>query len=142
MDEESTHKLKDELNEECLVCFQPCKEMSVDLFLYSCKCIYPIHSECFKEWRSITGSSRVCLICREELDYANSDNESESESESELQTVVAAIMVPRGIEERIEEMERSCVKSFLDYALKLLTLGFIGFLIAFTIEILHKKNLS
>lgn len=52
----------------CLVCLGPCKAWSNDLFLYTCHCIYRIHPECFKMWRSSTGTDRVCLICREEFD--------------------------------------------------------------------------
>jgi len=52
----------------CLVCLGPCKAWSNDLFLYTCHCIYRIHPECFKMWRSTTGTDRVCLICREEFD--------------------------------------------------------------------------
>ena len=52
----------------CLVCLGPCKAWSNDLFLYTCHCIYRIHPECFKMWRSATGTDRVCLICREEFD--------------------------------------------------------------------------
>jgi len=52
----------------CLVCLNSCKAWSNDLFLYTCHCIYRIHPECFKMWRSTTGTDRVCLICREEFD--------------------------------------------------------------------------
>jgi len=52
----------------CLVCLMPCKAWSNDLFLYTCHCIYRVHPECFKMWRSTTGTDRVCLICREEFD--------------------------------------------------------------------------
>jgi len=41
--------------------------MSSDLFLYNCTCVYAIHPECFKEWRSIGETSSICVICRESL---------------------------------------------------------------------------
>jgi len=52
----------------CLVCLNPCKSWSNDLFLYTCHCIYRIHPECYKLWRLRTATDRVCLICREEFD--------------------------------------------------------------------------
>jgi hypothetical protein len=52
----------------CMVCFNPCKSWSNDLFLYTCTCIYRVHPECFREWRVKTKTNRVCLICRDEFD--------------------------------------------------------------------------
>ena len=52
----------------CMVCLNPCKSWSNDLFLYTCRCIYRVHPECFKEWRVLTKTNRVCLICRDEFD--------------------------------------------------------------------------
>ena len=52
---------------ECVVCLESCTSMSSDLFLYNCTCVYAIHPECFKEWRSIGETSSICVICRESL---------------------------------------------------------------------------
>ena len=52
----------------CMVCFNPCKSWSNDLFLYTCTCIYRVHPECFREWRVRAKTNRVCLICRDEFD--------------------------------------------------------------------------
>ena len=52
---------------ECIVCLEACTSMSSDLFLYNCTCVYAIHPECFKEWRSIGETSSICVICRESL---------------------------------------------------------------------------
>jgi len=51
----------------CLICISPCKELSTDLFLYNCKCVYVIHKKCFVDWRRISKTNRVCIICHEEL---------------------------------------------------------------------------
>jgi hypothetical protein len=51
----------------CLICISPCKELSTDLFLYNCQCVYVIHKECFTEWRHISRTNRICIICHEEL---------------------------------------------------------------------------
>ena len=137
---EESNNIKKQEQVDCLVCFQPCKEVSVDLFLYSCKCIYPIHTDCFKEWRSVTGSSRVCIICREELDYA--DSEEEDDSESAESNVAAMIRNHRSIEERMEQIERSCMNICCEYITKIILLMFFGFIIVVVIDILRKKNLS
>ena len=54
-----------------MICIEPCHEVSKDLFLYSCKCVYPIHSQCFKDWRREANTNRVCLICQECLEPHN-----------------------------------------------------------------------
>jgi hypothetical protein len=71
----------------CLVCFNPCKSWSNDLFLYTCHCIYRIHPDCFKEWRRTTSTDRVCLICREEFDtfYYAPEPEEQQEQQQEQQ---------------------------------------------------------
>ena len=51
----------------CLICISPCKELSTDLFLYNCECVYIIHKECFIDWRRVSKTNRVCIICHEEL---------------------------------------------------------------------------
>jgi hypothetical protein len=51
----------------CLICISPCKELSTDLFLYNCKCVYAVHKECFTKWRRVTKTKRICIICHEEL---------------------------------------------------------------------------
>jgi hypothetical protein len=51
----------------CLICISPCKELSTDLFLYNCECVYVIHKECFIDWRRVSKTDRICIICHEEL---------------------------------------------------------------------------
>ena len=51
----------------CLICISPCKELSTDLFLYNCQCVYVVHKECFADWRHVSKTNRICIICHEEL---------------------------------------------------------------------------
>ena len=111
---------------ECLVCLQPCKELSVDLFLYYCSCVYPIHDTCFKQWRTISGSNRVCMICREELDY---------NSEDEIQVIRLRRRDPT-IEERVEENTVSCISGCFDYINKIILLVVVGVLITIITEMI------
>jgi len=59
--------LPDPSDTNCLICISPCKELSTDLFLYNCECVYVIHKECFVDWRRVAKTNRVCIICHEEL---------------------------------------------------------------------------
>jgi hypothetical protein len=79
---------------DCLVCIEPCTDLSKDLFLYSCICVYPIHPECFKDWRRRTNTDRVCLICQESLD---------PHSEQRPQQLM---IVNPGIDRRLDEHTR------------------------------------
>jgi hypothetical protein len=53
--------------DDCLICLQPTNERSSDLFLYNCTCLYAVHANCFRDWRRLTETSRICLLCREGL---------------------------------------------------------------------------
>ena len=59
--------LPDSSDTNCLICISPCKELSTDLFLYNCKCVYVIHKKCFVDWRRISKTNRICIICHEQL---------------------------------------------------------------------------
>jgi len=69
---------------DCLVCLNPCKSWSNELFLYTCHCIYRIHPTCYKEWRSNTRTNRVCIICNEEFDTFVYPEEPEPEPERRI----------------------------------------------------------
>ena len=92
----------DTSDSECLVCLLPCTERSVDLFLYTCSCVYPVHNTCFKQWRAIAKNDRICMICREELDY-----NSEEPEEPIRQPILDVRM--RSIEEEIELVQQGCM---------------------------------
>jgi hypothetical protein len=62
---------KESSESNCLICISPCKELSTDLFLYNCSCIYTVHKECFVDWRRVSKTNRVCIICHEELLHAH-----------------------------------------------------------------------
>jgi hypothetical protein len=53
---------------DCVICLQPTNEKNTDLFLYNCKCVYAIHTNCFRDWRRHTETRRICVICREGLE--------------------------------------------------------------------------
>ena len=57
--------------EACLVCLVPCDTKSNDLFLYNCTCIYPVHPDCFRNWRNISKTDMICMICRTEIETYN-----------------------------------------------------------------------
>jgi hypothetical protein len=124
--QEQGQEQEQEQETECLVCLQPCKELSVDLFLYYCSCVYPIHDTCFKQWRTISGSNRVCMICREELDYI---------SEDEIQVVRLRRRTPT-IEERVEENTVSYISGCCDYINKIILLVVVGVLIIIVSEMI------
>ena len=90
----------DTSDSDCLVCLQPCNERSVDLFLYTCSCVYPVHHACFKQWRAITKNDRICMICREELDY---------NSEEDRGTIIRRYYSDHSIEEDIDLVEQGCI---------------------------------
>jgi hypothetical protein len=73
---------------ECIVCLEACTSLSSDLFLYNCTCVYAIHPECFKKWRSIGETSSICVICRESLLTFDEEGEQEQQQEN-------IIIVPR-----------------------------------------------
>ena len=99
---ESESKSEEE-EPSCLICIMPCKEVSTDLFLYNCTCVYAIHKDCFIQWRRITQTDRICIICHEELEP--------------VEDVLPVILTPQpmilrynpGIEERLIN-NRACVK--------------------------------
>ena len=69
---------------DCLVCLNPCKSWSNELFLYTCHCIYRIHPQCYRDWRINTRTNRVCIICKEEFDtFVYQEQEPEEEQEPE-----------------------------------------------------------
>jgi hypothetical protein len=61
--------------EDCVVCLQQTREKSSQLFLYNCRCVYAIHANCFRDWRRMTETNRICLICREGLESFDGDEE-------------------------------------------------------------------
>ena len=94
---------------ECLVCLQPCSTTSQDLFLYNCTCIYYIHAECFRRWREITQTDRICLICREEIEPV--------EDNVQLIQIIRRrpIFLPNeGIDARFDENIQTCSKKIND----------------------------
>jgi hypothetical protein len=97
----------------CMVCFNPCKSWSNDLFLYTCTCIYRVHPECFKEWRVLTKTNRVCLICRDEFDtfgYVEEEEQEELVPDSSGLSL-AAMVVARfhpGIDAEIDAAANQC----------------------------------
>jgi hypothetical protein len=116
---------------ECLVCFQPCKELSVDLFLYACSCVYPVHDSCFKEWRRLSGSNRICMICRTEFDESLSEGET-------IQVIRFRRREVRvlAIEDRIEENTHSCVANCCYYTNKIIIILLLSIVIMMIYSIL------
>jgi len=88
---------------DCMICLLPCKELSTDLFLYNCKCIYYVHAECFREWRRSIDTDRICIICREEIPYV---------PEESIMVRRRHILILRnpGIDSRMEEYRSMCCK--------------------------------
>jgi hypothetical protein len=82
--------LPEERNEEgktddCVVCLQQTLEKSSQLFLYNCRCVYAIHASCFRDWRRMTETNRICLICREGLEsFEERDDEERNEERNEV----------------------------------------------------------
>jgi hypothetical protein len=59
---------------ECLICITECDTLSSDLFLYNCTCVYYVHKQCMINWRQISKTDRVCLICHITIDDFNDKN--------------------------------------------------------------------
>jgi hypothetical protein len=53
----------DETSDNCLVCFNETSTFRKNIQPYICDCNYPIHNECFTEWKR-RGTLRLCLICQ------------------------------------------------------------------------------
>jgi len=106
--EDDLNDIREEIDPSgnCMVCFNPCKSWSNDLFLYTCHCIYRVHPECFKEWRLRTATNRVCLICREEFDefgVAGPEEQQEQQEEPAPVLVIRRIRYNPGVDDRIDE---------------------------------------
>ena len=125
----------DTSDSECLVCLQPCDEMSVDLFLYTCSCVYPVHHACFKEWRTVAKNDRICMICREELDY----NSSEVEDTPILRQRLLDHRI-RSIEEEIELIEQGCMSRCRRITNKIIWFVCLTILIAILLEAIRPKR--
>jgi hypothetical protein len=121
---------------ECLVCLQPCEELSVDLFLYTCSCVYPVHDTCFKQWRSTTKNDRVCIICREELDY-NTDEEG-------VENTLRRRRVPddyaRNIEENIDIQTNNCITIFCHFMNKIIYIFLLSIFIIVLFELISQRQ--
>ena len=76
--EERHEERDDEKGEDCVVCLQQTREKSNQLFLYNCRCVYAIHASCFRDWRRMTETNRICLICREGLESFEDEQEVEA----------------------------------------------------------------
>ena len=125
----------DTSDSECLVCLQPCNEMSVDLFLYTCSCVYPVHHACFKEWRTVAKNNRVCMICREELDY---------NSEEEPMPIIRRYYSDpriRSIEEEIEHVEQGCITRCRRMTNKIIWFVCLTILITILLEAIRPKRM-
>ena len=97
---------------DCMICLLPCNELSTDLFLHNCKCIYYVHAECFREWRRVTDTDRICIICREELPYI---------PEEPLIVRRRHVLIFRnpGIDGRLDEHETTCCNKIGSYCFTL-----------------------
>ena len=125
----------DTSDSECLVCLLPCNEMSVDLFLYTCSCVYPVHHACFKEWRTVAKNDRVCMICREELDY---------NSEEEPMPIIRRFYSDpriRSIEEEIEHVEQGCMTRCRRMTNKIIWFVCLTILITILLEAIRPKRM-
>lgn len=74
---------KERETDDCMVCLQQTLEQSTQLFLYNCRCVYPIHASCFRDWRRMTETNRICLICREGLESFGDEERDEERDEEE-----------------------------------------------------------
>ena len=125
----------DTSDSECLVCLQPCNEMSVDLFLYTCSCVYPVHHACFKEWRTVAKNDRICMICRQELDY---------NSEEEPMPIIRRYYSDpriRSIEEEIEHVEQGCMTRCRRTTNKIIWFVCLTILITILLEAIRPKRM-
>jgi len=55
-------EIKKDENNACLVCFLPHSLTRKQLPKYVCKCDYPIHFQCYQQWK-IYYPMRLCIIC-------------------------------------------------------------------------------
>lgn len=129
---------QEQQTKECLVCLQPCEELSVDLFLYTCSCIYPVHDVCFKQWRGITKNDRVCMICREELDYVTEEEEG---NENTLRRRIPNDHA-RNIEENIEIRTNNCIVTCCQCINKIICIFLLGILIIVLFETISQRQKS
>jgi hypothetical protein len=120
---------------DCLVCLQPCEELSVDLFLYTCSCIYPVHDACFKQWRHTTKNDRVCMICREELEY-----NTEEEEEPRIQHIQQTDERLRSIEEAMELEAHSCINRCRRTMKKIIWFVCLTILISILLELVRGRK--
>ena len=127
---------QEQQTKECLVCLQPCEELSVDLFLYTCSCIYPVHDVCFKQWRGITKNDRVCMICREELDY----NTEEEVDENTLRRRQVPDNHARNIEENIDIHTNNCIAMCCQFINKIICIFLLGILIIVLFETIRQQQ--
>ena len=125
----------DTSDSECLVCLQPCDEMSTDLFLYTCSCVYPVHNACFKQWRTIAKNDRICMICREELDY----NSSEPEDIPILRRRLPDPRI-RSIEEEIDLVQQGCFNRCRRATNKIIWFVCLTILITIFLEAIRPKR--
>lgn len=80
----------------CLVCLVICDTKSNDLFLYNCTCIYPVHPECFRNWRNISKTDMICMICRKEIESYDTQDQ------------LADVQVVRYEQRRARDIENNC----------------------------------
>ena len=119
---------------ECLVCLQPCEELSVDLFLYSCSCVYPVHDACFKQWRNTTKNDRICMICREELEYNTEDEERIVQRRYVIDERL------RSIEEAMELEAHSCINRCRRAMKKIIWFVCLTILISILLEMVRGRK--
>jgi len=121
--------MEDSSENDCSICLNPCKDLSIDLPLYNCTCIYYVHPECFDSWRHRTNTRRICIICREEAPIVRRQR----------------IILFREIAEQIDGRELSCVKkiclcviqSCLVFNIVMYCLSCLGFLYIFTLPLMR-----
>ena len=98
---------------DCLVCFNPCTTFSNELFLYNCNCVYRVHADCFKEWRRVADSDRICVICQETLHTF------------EEEEVVVQPVNP-GLDHRIDRTITQCIKNIVAVSLYTLLIAYLS----------------
>jgi len=133
--QEQQEQQEEQIN-DCLVCLQPCEELSVDLFLYTCSCIYPVHDACFKQWRNTTKNDRVCMICREELEYNTEDEE-----ETRIQHRRLTDERLRSIEEAMELEAQGCMSRCRRTMKKIIWFVCLTILISIFIEMVRGRKM-
>jgi len=108
--------------------------MSVDLFLYTCSCVYPVHHACFKEWRTVAKNDRICMIFREELDY--------NTEEEPMPIIRRHYSDPhiRSIEEEIEVVQQGCMYRCRRITNKIIWFVCLTILITILLEAIRPKR--